>query len=154
MKFFCIFLAVCMLCGLLSVGMAKGQEAMKDAFNVQIHEELETVKENNGKKVITYLIEEDYYSQKYLPKEIAATKAEEIGYVLRLSVYYGQAFYQGGVIREIENISAELVKYPTGRVIASESFIAKAPVRTSGAGRDWVEEAAVRDWVAEKMKGR
>lgn len=128
------------------------EDVSADHFNNKMQKGLDYAAAS-GTKLVTYDSDEDLYSSDYLPKELAAKKASEVGGVLNITRKFVKVAYTGGRYRDQEVIEAQLVQCKTGKVIASKKFEAVSPLTTSSYyAEDNVDEDDVMKWVSENWK--
>ena len=106
-----------------------------------------------GMKIVAFDMEKGKFTTDYVPKDLLAGSAEEVGYVLQITEKRVSELYwrSSGGYQNVygEHIQVELVDCISGEVIGEETFMTRFPsVIKEGSRPSDVEQEEILKWVA------
>ena len=135
-----IIILIAAIAGIKSVVSCIGEKS----YDAKIRKGIVSYTQNEnavGTKVVAYDETKKIFTDRFIPKELRASNAKEVGYILyytdkQLSVTerYGisQYSYSSGksITGKVEQVTVRLVNYKTGREVATTTFTASAPSKS------------------------
>ena len=145
---FPIYLVLFMVLGYLFTAGNTSASSYNRAMKSQLNRETAT-----GTKIVTYHVEDEEYSDKYLPRSVKAKDAADVGAVLEVTTKetYRQYGVNGSIWKFADIVTLTLVDCDTQTVIDSRTYYPKFPNKSDGSIK--YETDAMEEWIQTSWEG-
>ena len=145
---FPIFLVLFLVLGYLFSAGNTSASSYDRAMKSQLNRETAT-----GAKIVTYHVEDEKYSDKYLPRSLKAKDADDVGAVLEITTKetYRQYGANGSIWKFADILTLTLVDCDTQTVIDSRTYYPKFPNKSDGSIK--YETDAMEEWIQTSWEG-